>query len=399
LSPIAPIDPTAVSALLAPFGSSRTLPAEAYRSRELFQWEQTHVFSGWAALGRTDDLLGLGQARAIEHAGESVLLTRDDTGIRAFSNVCRHRGHPLAETGEAFDLRLIRCGYHSWTYRFDGSLHSAPSMTQAEGFDPADWPLTPLGVGELGGWLFVDLTGSAPPIAAHFGNLSGLLAPYEPERLVSVARSAYEVSANWKLAVENYHECYHCTTIHPALCQVTPVDSGSDYAPTGLWCGGTMLLKDHAETMSLDGKSKGVRFRRLPAELERSVLYVGVWPNLLISAHPDYVMAHRLVPIDIDRTVIECEWMWAPESLDNPGFDPAYAVDFWDLTNHEDWGACSRIQKATANRGFSPGPLSPWETSLYQFLSMLGKAYSGEEMSPPVPPSNRIVPIPSLTRS
>jgi Rieske 2Fe-2S family protein len=110
-------------------------------------------------------------------------------------------------------------------------------------------------------------------------------------------------------------------------------------------------------------------------------------------------MAHRLVPIDVDRTLIECEWLWAPESLDDPGFDPAYAVDFWDLTNHEDWGACQRIQKATANRGFSPGPLSPWETSLYQFLFLLGKAYSGSEMSPPVPPSNRIVPIPSLTRS
>ncbi len=397
MRPTAPIDPQAVADVRRPFGTSRTLPAEAYRSPDLFEWEQAHIFgSGWVALGRTDDLLSPGQARAIQHAGETILLTRDDLEVRAFSNVCRHRGHPLAEVGEAFDVRLIRCGYHAWTYRLDGSLRSAPSMTQTPDFDVADWPLSPLRLGEVAGWLFLDLSGRAPDITDFYGNLHEVLAVYDSHRLVRVARSSYEVAANWKLLVENYHECYHCTSIHPALCEVTPVDSGSDYYPTGVWNGGTMTLKEHAVTMSLTGESLGVRFATMPDQLARSVTYLGVWPNLLVSGHPDYVMTHRLTPLAPDRTGVECDWLWAPESIARDGFDPSYAVDFWDLTNHEDWAACERVQAGTANRGFRPGPLSPWETSLYQFLTIVGQAYAGEDLDPPIPPPARAVPAPTV---
>ncbi len=340
----------------------------------------------WARSGRSS------------RATKTVLLTRDESGVRAFSNVCRHRGHPLAEVGPAIDARLIRCAYHSWSYRFDGELRSAPSMTQSEEFRTDDWPLQPIRVEEWLGWLFMDFSGSARSVGETYGNLADLLSVYEPERLVRGARSAYEIKSNWKLVVENFHECYHCASIHPALCEVTPVDSGNDYAPTGLWCGGSMFLKDHAATMSLTGESGGLRFRRLPEELVRTVLYIGVWPNLLISAHPDYVMTHRIVPLGVDRTFVECDWLWSPESTALAEFDPSYAVDFWDLTNHEDWSACERVQIGTANRGFQPGPLSGAETTIYQFLTLIGQAYSGRPLTPPVPPSTRIVPIPVLTR-
>ena len=146
-------------------------------------------------------------------------------------------------------------------------------------------------------------------------------------------------------------------------------------------------LKDHAVTMSLTGESGGTTFRSLPESRRRSVFYVGLWPNLLISAHPDYVMTHRLVPVAPDRTFVECDWLWAPESTDLPGFDPSYATDFWDVTNREDWSACERVQSATANRGFLPGPLSPMESTIYQFLSMLGQAYRGEHVRPPRVPA------------
>ncbi len=385
----APIDPAAVEAILAPFGDSRTLPAEAYTSHELFDWERRSIFAGtWTALGRLDDLLAPGQLRGIEHGGESVLLARDGEGAATvFSNVCRHRGHPLVDIGDPIDARQIRCPYHSWAYRLDGSLRTAPMLTQTDDFDPTEWGLVAIRADVWLGWLFVDLSGTAPSLSETYGNLADLLSPYEPERLVTVARHSYEVTANWKLAIENYHECYHCTSIHPALCEVSPTDSGSDYQPTGLWCGGSMDLKDHAATMSLTGESGGVMFRGLPEHRTRSVLYVALWPNLLVSAHPDYVMTHRLVPIAPDRTHVECDWLWAPESIVGDGFDPAYATDFWDITNREDWGACERVQSATANRGFLPGPLSPMESTIYQFLSMLGRAYRGEPVIPPVVPA------------
>ncbi|HDH02663.1 MAG TPA: aromatic ring-hydroxylating dioxygenase subunit alpha, partial [Actinobacteria bacterium] len=376
-TPPAPIDPTAVDAILRPFGESRTLPAEAYRSEAVFDWEREHIFSkGWLCLGKLDDLLGPGQLRGVAVLDESVLLTRDREGrVSAFSNVCRHRGHPLVEVGEAVDARQIRCPYHSWAYRFEGSLRSAPTLTQTVDFDAADWSLVPIRADEWLGWLFINLSGTAGELAATFGNLADELEPYEPQRLVRTARHQYDVAANWKLLVENYHECYHCVSIHPALCEVTPPDSGRDLVPDGLWCGGTMVLKDHAVTMSFDGASAGLPFRGLDEQTRRAVLYVGLFPNLLVSAHPDYVMTHRITPLAAGRTAVECDWLFSPETLAQPGFDPAYAVEFWDKTNWEDWNACERVQLGTGNRGFQPGPLSPWESTIYQVHNMLGRAY------------------------
>ena len=389
----APIDRAALADVLAPFGRSRNLPATAYHSPELFSWEQSELFDRhWVCLGRTEDLLRPGQLRALNHGEESVLITRDRDGVvRGFSNVCRHRGHPLLEVGEPVDARLIRCRYHSWSYRFDGGLRAAPTLTQSPDFDATEWPLNPLAVGEWLGWLFLDMSGETSPLEEVFGNLGHYLAPYEPERLIRVERHSYEVAANWKLVVENYHECYHCTSIHPELCQVTPPDSGQDIAPTGLWCGGTMTLKDHAVTMSLTGASEGVNFRRLPPGQEREVLYIGLFPNLLISPHPDYVMTHRIIPLAPDRTFIECDWLFPPEALERSNFNPAYAVDFWDITNREDWTACENVQRGTRNRGFRPGPLSPWESTIYQFLNMVAQAYSGQRVTPPpMPASSRL---------
>jgi Rieske 2Fe-2S family protein len=254
--------------------------------------------------------------------------------------------------------------------------------------------LTTIAVEDWLGWLFIDPSGSNGTVADTFGNLSGHLAPYEPARLIRAQRHSYEVAANWKLIVENYHECYHCSSIHPALCEVTPTDSGRDFRPTGLWCGGTMTLKDHAVTMSMTGASGGSFFPGLTNEQLREVLYIGLWPNLLISAHPDYVMTHRIDALGPERTFVECDWYFTPESMAVDGFDPAYAVDFWDLTNREDWTACERVQRGTHNRGFAPGPLSPWESTLHQVLAMVGQAYSGERVTPPVAPEDRLTSAP-----
>ncbi len=387
----APIDRQALELVLAPFGTSRTLPAEAYLSDDLFRWEQAQLLGrSWTCIGRSRDLLEPGQIRAVEVAGESVLLSHDHNGtLRAFSNTCRHRGHLLVAPGTAADARLVRCPYHSWTYRLDGSLRAAPTFDGMGGFDPGDWPLQTREVGEWHGWLFVAIEPSLPDPATAFGNATDLLAPYDPARLTRGATREYEVKANWKLIVENYHECYHCTSIHPALCRVTPPDSGADLQPSGWWCGGPMRLREGVATMSLDGQSKSRRLPGVTADLAGTVLYLGLFPNLLVSAHPDYVMTHLLVPLGPDRTRIVCEWLFDPDSVGRPDFDPAYAVDFWDITNQEDWLACRHVQQGLRNRGHRPGPLGPWESTVYQFLGMVARAYRGGPVLPPAVPSTR----------
>jgi phenylpropionate dioxygenase-like ring-hydroxylating dioxygenase large terminal subunit len=377
---VAPLDHAELARVVAPFGENRTLPAAAYVSQEVFEWEMGNFFGAtWVCVGRSDELVAPGQIRAIDVAGESVLLARDADGtLTAFSNVCRHRGHELAPVGDAIDARLIRCPYHSWSYRFNGDLRAAPTFTQTPGFDMSEFPLVGIAVSEYLGWAWVDLSGEAPPIESHFGNLAEKSAPYETGRLSTAAVHSYVVDANWKIIVENYNECYHCSSIHPELCEVTPPDSGRDHQPTGMWCGGTMVLKDHAVTMSLDGSSNGVNFRNIEGEAAREVWYLTVTPNLLLSMHPDYVMTHRLTPLGPDRTHIECAWLFPPEATELEGFDPAYAVDFWDITNREDWTACENVMKGVRQKGYRPGPLSSWEGTVYQFLALMGHLYLGE---------------------
>ena len=143
-----------------------------------------------------------------------------------------------------------------------------------------------------------------------------------------------------------------------------------------------MDLKPHAATMSMDGLTPLQPLPGVTNELLRQVVYVTVFPNLLISAQPDYVLAHRLEPLSPTRTRIECSWLFTTVATNDAGFDSAYAVDFWDLTNHEDWAVCEGGQREMANSGHRPGPLSSWEATAYQFLTMVGRAYIGQGLTP-----------------
>jgi glycine betaine catabolism A len=372
-----PMDIRALRRALAPFGESRTLPAEAYVSPKVFAWEERHFMEGsWLCLGRSEALSHPGDQGALRAGSETVVLTRDAEGeLHGFFNVCRHRGHELLDRGERRNNRVIQCPYHAWVYELDGALRGAPGFNALPGFDRGEHSLGSIRVAEWRGWVFVDISGDAGDLADQLGNLDSILDPYEPERLVAAARHHYEIAANWKIVVENYHECYHCSNIHPELCRVTPPDSGENLVPTGAWVGGGMELMPQAETMSLSGESQGEPLRGLSDGQRRQVLYLGLFPNLLISPHPDYVLTHRLEPLAPDRTRIECEWLFPPEVAQREGFDPGYAVEFWDITNRQDWRACESVQRGVSSRGYRPGPLSAREDEVYEFIALVARGY------------------------
>jgi glycine betaine catabolism A len=194
------------------------------------------------------------------------------------------------------------------------------------------------------------------------------------------------LAANWKIVVENYHECYHCPEIHPELCLVTPPRSGRALAATGMWMGGSMDLRDDAETMSLSGRSSGAPLRGLDADERRQVLYFALFPNLLLSLHPDYVMTHRIEPLAPDRTRIECHWLFPPEARQREDFDPSYAAEFWDLTNTQDWAACESVQRGASSRGYRQAPLSELEDEVWQFLALVARGYLEGRTPDRVPP-------------
>jgi len=380
LVPPVPLDPAALAESLRAFGESRMLPRAAYVDPAVFAWEQKHFFDGgWTCVGFAAEVASPGDQRAVPVGAGSVLLSRDDSGaLHAFANTCRHRGHELLSCGTSAQRPSIVCPYHSWSYELDGGLKTAKGFKGTAGFDESSWGLVELPVTDWRGLIFVDGSGTAAPMGAALAELDELVAPYEPERLVIAGRHSYDAASNWKILTENYHECYHCPMIHPELCKVSPPHSGENYQPSGPWVGGWMALRDRMDTMSLDGTSMGVPLRGLDAVGLRTVIYVNVFPNVLLSLHPDYVMTHLLTPLAADRTLIECTWAFAPEALERPDFDPGYAVEFWDITNRQDWGACESVQRGLSSQHAVPGPLSPDEDAVYQFVVQVARGYTGQ---------------------
>ncbi|HZC27891.1 MAG TPA: aromatic ring-hydroxylating dioxygenase subunit alpha [Actinopolymorphaceae bacterium] len=381
----APFTAAALEPALRPFGQATMLAAQAYTSVEVLSWEVRHLFAGtWTCVGREDELRGhstdedggVATQRALVVGDVPVLLTwttspdeRDGPVVRALANTCRHRGHELLPAGRTTARRSLVCPYHAWTYSLLGELTTAPGFRDVAGFDVAEHGLVPLPVQLWHGWVFVNATGDAASFADHLGAMGSLVEPYAPERLVRLARHDYTVAANWKVVVENYHECYHCPLIHPELCQVSPPTSGDNYDLPGAWVGGAMDLRDGAVTMSLDGRSGGSQIAGVDP---RRVLYLGLFPNLLVSLHPDYVMTHRLTPLAPDRTAVECSWYFVDAQT-----DPAYAVEFWDRTNRQDWAACESVQRGLGSPHFRPGPFAPNEDAVHRWVTIVARAYQG----------------------
>ncbi len=361
----------------------RMLPAAAYTSEDVLAWERRHLYAGsWTCLGRVDELLPRpadakpATQRAVRVGDVSTLLVRDGERVRMFANTCRHRGHELVADGESSERRSILCPYHAWSYDLSGSLIAAPGFRDVPGFDFDQQGLVELPVTVWGGWVFghaVHPVGDprVPSFARHLGEMDRLVSAYCPERLVLAGRHTYEIAANWKVVAENYHECYHCPLIHPELVQISPPNSGDNYDLPGAWVGGSMFLRDGMETMSVTGALAG---NPLPGVDPRRVEYLHLLPNLLISAHPDYVMTHRVVPLAPGRTWLECSWLVLP-GADGTVPDAAEAIAFWDVTNRQDWNACESVQRGLSSPHFKPGPFAPNEDAVEQLVTTIGDAY------------------------
>ena len=185
------------------------------------------------------------------------------------------------------------------------------------------------------------------------------------------------IAANWKALAENYSECLHCPGVHPELNALSHYMSGEEIEGAGAWCGGSMTLRDGAATM---GRDRGTGNGRPPigglagTELG-SVLYFVLFPNALVSLHPDYVMLHTLWPRAVDRTEIVCEWFFEPATIAADGFDPSDAVDFWDQVNREDWHVCELTQKGVRTRGYVAGRYSAEEVDVHAFDAMVAERY------------------------
>jgi glycine betaine catabolism A len=344
---------------------ARTLPREYYTSHDIFAAEQETIFGClWNGVGRTSDLARPGDYVVRTLADESIIVVRGrDEVIRAFFNVCRHRGTRLCsdEAGRFGDA--IRCPYHAWTYAIDGRLIGAPHMQDVEGFNQNDYPLHRAAVAESSGFLFVNVARSPQPFAGWFAPLEERLDRFSLAALRTVHRATYDVRANWKLVFQNYSECLHCPVIHPELSRRIPYQSAANDLTDGPFLGGYLELAADHESVTVSGRSCAPQISaRMKDDDRRRAYYYSVMPNLLLSIHPDYVNYYLLTPLGVDRTRVDSEWLFNSTAESASGMRPDDAVSFWDLVNRQDWDIVERSQLGIASRRYEPGPYSPRES-------------------------------------
>ena len=350
--------------------SAKTLSQQYFVSPEIFAEEQEKIFSRqWVLVGHQSQLKKSGDFLLATIAGESLIVVRDQKSeIRGFYNVCRHRGTRLKDDACGHSS-TIQCPYHAWTYGLDGRLLGAPHMDDVPGFDKADYSLHPVSLALWEGFIFANLAGASTSrsnrdyisLEEWFAPLTGKFSRWNLPALHSAKRFDYDVYANWKLIFENYSECYHCLGVHPELSKISPHDSAENDLTEGPFLGGFMrIASDKSLTMS--GHTCALPVGDFGDKDFRFVFYYSIFPNMLLSLHPDYVMVHQLLPQSPERTLILCNWFFHPEAFEREDFKPEDAIEFWDMVNRQDWHVCELSQQGISSRAYVPGPYSARES-------------------------------------
>jgi Rieske 2Fe-2S family protein len=271
----------------------------------------------------------------------------------------------------------FQCPYHAWIYDLDGALMRATHTDDLEDFELQNYGLTPIRLETWQGFVFLCFSEQTAPLAEHLGDWFAHHAGYGRgfADLRRAAHLEYDVAANWKIVAENYSECYHCPGVHPLLNQLTPYDLGEDFFPHGPWKGGWMRFADGFETMSLDGQRHGRPL--LPATTvqdARRIYYYILWPNLIVSVHPDYVLTHQAWPAGPERTRVLCDLYVDRATLGTVGVDDAVA--FWDLTNGQDYHVVELQQRGIRSRSWVAGRYSNQEAAVHAFDLMVIDRYA-----------------------
>ena len=378
------IDPADIERDLAtvrrPLKEASTLPGRYYHDPAIHQEELRRIFSSmWLCVGRDEDVARPGDYLVRDIGEESVFITRDAKGdVRAFHNVCRHRGSRLLTEPCGKGLGTIQCPYHAWTYDLDGSLRGAPHMDEVQNFDRKDFSLNRVRLERWDGFLFINLDAGAEGLQEFLGEMATKFGRYRMGALRRGKRIVYNVASNWKMLAENYSECYHCFLIHPELNRVSHYMSGETDLVNQATVGGWMdLREDEFNTMTISGKTQRPPLPGIDPEDHRRIHYYIVYPNLLLSLHPDYVMTHTVWPDGPGRSQIVNEFLFDAKEVERPEFDPSDAVDFWDLTNKQDWRACELAFEGTRTKGYDRGRLSPLEWMVHIFDNFVADRLTG----------------------
>jgi phenylpropionate dioxygenase-like ring-hydroxylating dioxygenase large terminal subunit len=359
-----------------------SLPGWIYHDPEYFRLEMTKLIRpSWQIVCHASDIGQTGDWRTLDLPGESVIAIRGGDGvIRAFANVCRHRGSRLLD-GEAGCAKRLTCPYHAWTYAADGRLVGVPSREDYPGLDPAQLGLIPVELENWRGFLFVRLESGGPSVASMMAPYEAEVAPCRFEELRAIGRITMRPrDVNWKNVADNYSDGLHINVAHPGLTRLF----GGDYR---------IEAGEHVDRMSGElverpsaDLSERAYQRFLPEEAGRRWLYFKLWPNVAIDIYPDQVDFMHFVPVGPTQTLIR-EISYALPDARREMKAARYLN--WRINrrvNAEDTALIRRVQQGMASSLYTPGPLGRSEVCLRSFAGKLRRLIPETRLNSPPPP-------------
>jgi choline monooxygenase len=343
-----------------PLARSQTIPSQWYVDPAFHQFDQQAVFgTSWQFVTDVEQVSRPGDVVTATIAGEPVIVVRGDDGaLRAFFNVCRHRGGPLAMKDERCDMLI--CKYHGWTYRLDGMLRGVPHFNHVELFDKKDYGLTPVRLVQWEGLVFVHLGKQPLPITTVLDGIPERIAPTRFGELRFVRHIDCDVGSNWKVYVDNFLEGYHVPFVHPELCSLYDYEN---YVTE---------VSDHhsVQVGPLTGE------RNVYTSGGGDALYYFVFPNLMLNVVPGRLQLNTVTPTAPDRCRVIFRYYYAdPDAL---GARERIEADitFSEQVQREDAEICERVQQGLASRAYDRGRFSVrFEEGVYHFQQLLKRAY------------------------
>jgi Rieske 2Fe-2S family protein len=337
-----------------------TLPGRYYYDPEIYALEQQRIFSHmWICVGHIGALPDPGMYQTTIVGGENILVVRgQDRKLRAFLNVCRHRGTRLCAEATGKLKGSVQCRYHAWTYGLDGQLIGTPNVSRDEQLERTAFSLIPVALELWEGLIWLNLAEDPPPLAKQLEE--GL--PAGPDfapflrcglgQLKPGKTIAYKMRINWKVFVENNLECYHCRPVHPELCNtILPPIPHEENA--GLRK--SVKLADGVEAYTITGKASRPPLPGLLPEERRDFYGVIMVPNVLLTVIYDRVSLQTFHPQGPDATLINSTWLFDPVAVASPDFDPMDTVALDDFFIQQDKEVCELVQLAMRSRAYQSG--------------------------------------------
>ena len=331
--------------------SDEPLPARSYIDPLCFEQEKQGIFyRSWHCVGHCSEVAKPGDFASHTIVDENIFVVRDAAGLlRAFYNLCRHRGHPLVE-GNGNAKQTLVCPYHAWAYNLDGSLRHVPSSSDADNERCANLALRPVKLEEHAGFIFVNLDENATALAPQLAGLERELRSFypQPERLRLVCETTIEHQSNWKISVENYNECYHCPTVHStSLTRGVLAMNGYTIQPSG-----SMIWHE--------GKAQTTNEKQYDYDVDHSqragdYAAYWIWPLVSLCCYPGgFFTIRQWQPISYRKTIYRYRW-FSDGHLGDTEVE-ALMLKHKETTGTEDKHVVAKVQRGMESRAFEPGP-------------------------------------------